>query len=251
MNGKIKFSVVTVCYNAVDTIEMTMSSVLSQTYCEYEYVIMDGASTDGTVQRIEGQADRFGDKLLFVSEPDHGLYHAMNKAAKKCSCDYIIYMNSGDTFYDNHVLQKTAELIGNQESPAQLYYGDVERVYQSHSEIERYPGKHVVMKLLLMGKMPCHQSVFTRTEIMRKYGFDETYSITADYNFLMECKKHGHTMGYLPFVVSRSECAGGISSQQENLNLMRMQDDKSLKEHYPIWYYLLKPVKYLKRRILG
>lgn len=248
---KILFSIVTVCFNAADTIEKTMASVLSQNDRCYEYIIMDGGSTDGTVEKIRGMIACTETPILFFSEPDTGLYNAMNKAAHKCSGEYVIFMNSGDTFYHEDVLQKAAEWIEKQETKADLYYGDVERIYENRREIERYPGKHTIMKLLLMGKMPCHQSIFTKTGIMCKYGFDESYTITADYNFLMECKKQKHTMEYLPMMISCSECVDGISSQKRNLDQMREQDDRSLRTYFPVWYFLLKPVKFLKRKLLG
>ncbi|GFI45533.1 PGL/p-HBAD biosynthesis glycosyltransferase [Lachnospiraceae bacterium] len=253
MEEKIKYSIVTVCYQAADTIEKTMASVMSQTYRNYEYIIIDGLSTDGTVQKIKQRIknSQLKNDVVFVSERDSGLYNAMNKGIKRCTGDYVLFLNSGDFFYDDHVLEYVADIIGSRKDISDIYYGDVVRMYADHKKIERYPGKNIILKLLLMGRMPCHQSMFVNTQVMRYYGFDESFSITADYNFLMRCRKGKHPMGYLPLIVSCSDAVAGVSSQQENILLMWKQDDRSLKENFPVWYYLLVPIKFVKRRLLG
>ncbi len=262
MEQTIRFSVVTVCFNAASTIEKTMDSVLRQSYPAYEFIIMDGGSADATTALIERYLERVRAEsgnpdgtletaVRFTSEPDRGLYHAMNKAIGQCSGDYIIFMNSGDTFFDERSLENSAETIAKEDRQADIYYGDVLRLYTEGKVLEQYPGKHAVMKLLLMGRMPCHQSMFVKTDIMKHYGFDEDYRITADYNFLVKCKKNGCSMQHLPLTVSISECEEGISSRKENLDRMRAEDDRSLRAYYPVWYWILRPIKFLKRKLTG
>ena len=98
----MKISVVTVCYNAADTIERTMLSVLNQTYHDIEYIIIDGGSTDGTVDIIRKYADKIA---YWVSEPDKGIYDAMNKGIKVATGEWINFMNAGDYYYSNEVLK--------------------------------------------------------------------------------------------------------------------------------------------------
>lgn len=98
-----KITVVTVCYNAVNEIEKTIRSVLSQTYPDKEYIVIDGGSTDGTVDIIRKYADRID---YWISEPDGGIYEGMTKGIEHATGDYINFMNAGDLFFDNHVLDE-------------------------------------------------------------------------------------------------------------------------------------------------
>lgn len=241
MERQVKFSIVTVCLNAEETIEATMRSVLTQTYQNYEYIIWDGKSTDSTLERAARYESR--GHVRIYSEKDSGLYNAMNCATALCSGDYILFLNSGDMLADENVLQDMADEIDKDHAEADLYFGSVIRKRDGGEELETYRGRGIVFRLLLAGRMPCHQSIFTRQSVMRAYGFDESYSITADYHFLMRCTKDQKRICHVDRVISRFDCTQGISSQVSNLAEMRRQDDRSMKELYPVWYYVLKPVK--------
>lgn len=242
---KIKFSIVTVCLNAESTILETMNSVKKQIYSNYEYVIWDGLSEDRTVEVIQENAG--ADNILFFSKKDSGLYNAMNQALEKCNGDYVLFLNSGDTFADERVLSDVADLIEQDNLKADIYFGNVLRKREKKTVLEKYHGRDIVLRLLLAGHMPCHQSIFTKLEVMQKYCFDERYSITADYNFLMKCRRYKHPIKYIDRVISCFDCTQGISATSSNLEEMRRQDDESMKELYPGWYYLLKPVKKVGR----
>ena len=245
LRRKIKFSIVTVCLNAENTILETIVSVIQQTYVDYEYIIWDGVSEDGTLEIIKENAKEA--PICFFSEKDSGLYNAMNKAVKKCKGDYVLFLNSGDAFADREVLSDVANRIDKDEIKADLYFGNVLRRKEEGTFLETYHGKEIVLRLLLAGRMPCHQVIFAKTEILRKYPFDERYSITADYNFLMKCRKFKHTIKYIDRVISCFDCTQGISATDSNLEEMRRQDDASMKELYPFCYYVLKPVKKVVR----
>ena len=238
----LKITIVTVCYNAEETIEKTIESVVSQDYTDIEYLIVDGKSTDRTL----GIVNRYQDisYIRVISEKDSGLYNAMNKGADLATGDYILYLNSGDYLYDNSVL---SDLVP--ELTADIVYGNVIRRKYEGDILEKYPGKNRVMWLLLQGKMMSHQVMFTKTEIMKRYGFDESYKITADYNFLVRAKKDSCSMHYVDRTVSVVENMEGLSSQDSNMEIMRAEDDKSLRTYFPFWYYVLKPVKYFVRRV--
>ena len=240
-DSDLKITIVTVCYNAEKTIERTIESVISQNYPNIEYLIIDGKSTDATMDIVRKYETI--PYIRIVSEKDNGLYHAMNKGANMATGDYILFLNSGDYLCDDNVIKEIST-----ELSADIIYGNVIRQKQDGDVLEKYPGKYKVMWLLLQGRMVSHQVIFTKTAIMRQLGFDESYKITADYNFLLRAKKEHCSMHYVDRNVSVVENVEGISSQRENLDLMRKEDDRSLKECFPFWYYVLKPVKYLARR---
>lgn len=238
-----KISVVTVCYNAETSIEETIKSVLAQTYTDIEYIVIDGASTDNTM----GVINRFShcNYLRIVSEPDSGLYNAMNKAIRMAQGDYIIFLNSGDVFCDKGVLLDIAPYLSTD-----IVYGNVRRKKYNGDVIEKYPGKRRVLWLLLQGKMVSHQVIFTRTEIMRKYGFDESYTITADFDFLTRAVRDRCSLQYVDRDVSVMENRWGISAQKENIDIMRAEDDRSLKTNFPFLYSLIILPKMIVRLIM-
>lgn len=229
----MKVTVATVCLNAEKTIELTMQSVLNQTYPQIEYLIIDGKSKDRTLE-IAGKY--INDKRIrLFSERDKGIYNAMNKAIDLSTGDYIIFMNSGDAFCDNRVLEDMVPYL-----QPDLVYGNVIRKTQGGDKLEKYHGKHKLMRLLLMGKMMSHQALFTRIEIMKRHRFDERFKICADYDFIVRAKKNGCSMEYADRTVCIVDNIEGISSQAENMDQMRSEDDRSMRENYSFYYYALK-----------
>ena len=229
-----KISVVTVCYNCEDTIEKTILSVVKQTYSSIEYIIVDGLSSDRTVDVVRKHLK--DKRIIFISEPDDGLYDAMNKAIDIASGDYIIFMNSGDIFASETVLSDIIEALdGNNE----LVYGNVIRLKHGGRVLEKYGNRYTPMFLLLQGRMICHQSIFTRCDIMKEYRFNTDFSITADYDFLTRVIQNKRKMKYVDITVSIVDNEEGISSTISNMDIMREQDDKSLKENFPMWYYAM------------
>lgn len=171
---EVKISVVTVVYNGVESIENTILSVRNQTYDNIEYVIIDGGSTDGSLYIIK----KYQDKISFwVSEPDNGIYDALNKGIKYATGDYIIFMNCGDLFFSNETL-KNVYLSGMNED---VIYGDTvvdtkdEKQFSKAKEIEN----------IKYGMVFCHQSVFVKLDIMKKYNFNLIYKLASDYDFFM------------------------------------------------------------------
>ena len=176
-----KVTVVTVCYNAATVIEETILSVLSQDYQSMEYIVIDGGSADGTVDIIKKYSDRIA---YWVSEPDGGIYYAMNKAVEHATGDYVNFMNAGDTFFDSNVLKDIFY--------RKLYTEDV--IYGSN--LCRYSGgyksHHPAGFEVLDKAMPfCHQSSFTRTDVLRAYPFDTDYRRVADYVFFRRLYDRG------------------------------------------------------------
>lgn len=238
----MKITIVTVCFNAQDTIKDTVDSVLAQRYEDLEYLIMDGQSTDQTLEYLEPY--RKNPYISIFSEPDDGLYNAMNKGIMKASGEYILFLNSGDYFADSNVLKDVSRhLTGD------LIYGNVIRRYKDYERLEKYPGRWTPFLLMLQGRMMSHQVIFTRTEVMKKYGFDESFKITADYDFMVRTLHDRCRYAYVDRTISIVENEEGISSNEDNLKQMRAEDDRSLKTNFPGWFYLLYPVKLIKRNI--
>lgn len=230
----MKITVVTVCLNAEKTIEATMLSILGQTFQDIEYLIIDGKSSDATLDIV----DRYiNDKRVrLFSEKDSGLYNAMNKAIGLCTGDYIIFMNSGDVFCDDKVIE---DMLLHLQEDWDLVYGNVIRKTSNGDVLEKYHGRYKLMTLLLMGKMMSHQTLFTKSEIMRQYRFDEQYKITADYDFIVRAKKNRCSVAYVDRTICIMDNTEGISSQISNIEQMRREDDRSLKKNMPLFFYIL------------
>lgn len=210
----MKLSVVTVCYNSVDTIEETMLSVLNQTYPDIEYIIIDGGSTDGTVEIIKKYADRLA---YWVSEPDKGIYDAMNKGISVATGDYINFMNSGDRFFDNEVI--TDVFSDKTINEYEIIYGDA--VFQ-------YPQKNIYRKPLDLSELVkhnClfHQSMFIRTKRLKDMPYDISFKIAADYKFSYLQFKQGASFKYVPKPISYFEGTSGISSNAISLKMDEIQ----------------------------
>lgn len=238
----MRITVITVCFNARSTIEETIESVLGQTHEDLEYLIIDGMSTDGTQEIIQRYEDNA--RVRAVSEQDSGLYNAMNKGLDLCSGQYILYMNSGDLFHDNKVLEDVVPCL-----KADLVYGNTVRRRARSEHLEKYHGKHKLMWLLLAGKMMSHQSLFVRTDVMRRLRFDESYRISADYDFVVRAQRNKCSAKYIDRTVSITDNTEGISSRIENYETMRVEDDRSLKENYVCLYYLIKIPKGIVRSV--
>lgn len=158
MQDQVSISVVTVSYNAVSTIEQTILSVINQTYPHIEYLIIDGGSTDGTVDVIKKYADKMA---YWVSEPDKGIYDAMNKGIKIAIGEWTLMMNSGDYFAGNDVLQKV--FLNNIPQDKTFLYGDI-YVFQPN-------GKQILLSLSWEKGVLIHQAVIYRRSLHHEYGY--------------------------------------------------------------------------------
>ncbi|MBQ0027443.1 MAG: glycosyltransferase [Lachnospiraceae bacterium] len=239
-----KISVVTVCFNSQDTIRMTIESVLSQKYDDFEYIIVDGASTDETLKIIGEYSDNA--IIRMISEADNGLYDAMNKATSIAEGDYLCFMNSGDIFADSNVLSDISDRLSGD-----ITYGNVVRIREDGEFTEKYKGTNAETKwTLLKGRMICHQAMFIKRETMLLYGYDTRYRITADFNMLCRMVRDKKELNYVDRDIARMDNIEGISSDKKNIPVMWKEDDDSIKKCFPVWYMLLRPLKYIKRKLL-
>lgn len=207
----LKISVITVCYNAAATLEKTILSVLDQTYSNIEYIIVDGKSTDGSVDIIKKYADRLA---YWVSEPDKGVYDAMNKGIMVATGDYTIFMNSGDYFYNNEVIMCLSK---EKLSDEDLIYGPVYTegkngcyLWKADAIFLKTNNKR---KLVFGAQGICHQGLFSKTTMLKKLMFNLKYSICADTDLTYRIFVNGnHLVKKLNYVISvYNDTMDGIS----------------------------------------
>lgn len=183
MNDIPIFSIITVCYNAIDSIEQTILSVLNQTNVHIEYLVIDGGSTDGTIDIIKKYADKIS---YWVSEPDKGIYDAMNKGIKKATGDYINFMNSGDCFVDQNVLDNVSKYILRAPT-VDIIYGNTYK-FNAKKRWEDFSQKPSALKY---HGVCCHQSAFIKTRYHQANLFDIRFKYMADFNFFHKAYMKG------------------------------------------------------------
>ncbi len=208
-----KITVVTICFNIVNEIEATLKSVTGQTYANKELIVIDGASTDGTKQII----DNFTQLLtIAISEPDNGIYDAMNKGMKLATGDYVVFINGGDSFADEHTLEKIADEIKQTSEPDFVYANSID--LHGNERLYRPARCH---KYAWYGMFTSHQSMFYSLKLIRRenLSYDTSYRIAADYKFTLENLKYAKT-----FLKSKlyTGCfsSGGISQTNKKLGLL-------------------------------
>ncbi len=193
-------SIVTVTFNVVGIIRDTIDSVLNQQFDNFEYIIIDGGSTDGTMDIINAYSSSFS---YVISEPDKGIYDAMNKGVMFAKGDWIIFMNAGDSFVNNKVLS-TLFLDDNINNNVDVIYGDT---------IVKYPWGTSLLKGRFFTNndinLPfCHQSTLVRTSLMKHTPFDLSYKVASDYNFFYTLYKKGHVFLYCNLSIALYDAIG-------------------------------------------
>lgn len=186
---KYKISVITVSYNAASTIEETILSVVNQRYDNTEYIIIDGKSTDETCDIISKYKDKIA---YFISEPDKGIYDAMNKGLQKATGDFVIFLGADDHLMSYDVLSIVASKIQDDNS---VYYGDVLRSHRN----DLYCGKYYRYKIAV--KNLCHQAVFYPRTVYTQYAYELQYKIFADYAYNLKLYDKV-AFRYIPVTVS-------------------------------------------------
>jgi glycosyltransferase involved in cell wall biosynthesis len=194
-------TVVTVVRNGRDCIEQTINSILNQTYENIEYVIIDGSSTDGTVDVIRQYQDRI---VYWMSEPDNGIYDAMNKGIERATGEWINFMNAGDIFYENRTIEK---IFSHDYRGIDIIYGDHTIIYDNNNS-KIWRAKNIDQ--LWKGMIFCHQSSFIRTALMKKDNFRLENRISADFDLLYALYLKGYTFLNTQIIIS-SVLADGLS----------------------------------------
>lgn len=199
---------VTVCYNCVNEIENTILSVVHQSFFDrIEYIVVDGKSTDGTCDIISKYKNKID---TIISEPDKGVYYAMNKGIIASNADFIIFMNAGDCFYNDSVCADTAQKIMKDNKISDVYYGDVVRKKKNSQRTLLAESVS-----LLRYRMPfSHQSCFIKKTVMESLLYDTSYKIAADFNLFHFLYVNNKSFSNLKLIVSVFEAENGISSKK-------------------------------------
>lgn len=212
----MKLSIITINLNNKQGLERTINSVLSQTYFDnVEYIIIDGGSTDGSKELIEQHKDKL---YYWCSEPDRGIYNAMNKGITVSTGDYLLFLNSGDYLSENNVLERVFPYLqydivyGNEWKVNERYKGPYEA---------KYPDK-LDESFFRRTSLP-HQSTFIRAELLKEKPYSEDFKIISDWKFFIEEFRFGKTYKHMPFIVSVYDCSG-FSCQHLDL----MQKEKNI-----------------------
>lgn len=218
----MKFSIITINYNNGEGLRRTIESVVSQTYNDYEYIIIDGGSTDESVNVIK----EFSDKIdYWVSETDHGIYHAMNKGVAQAHGDYCLFMNSGDRFYDSQVLDKVYDTHADED----IIVGKA-AIDDTDQIISPPPKDEFTLYHLYSGAIP-HQGSFIKTELLRKYPYDESLRISSDWKFYIQSLiLDNRSISYLDYYVARYDTNGLSASYPD---VMRQEKEQVLLSFFP------------------
>lgn len=233
-----KLSIITINYNNIEGLKRTVESVLNQTWQEFEYIVIDGGSTDGSKEYIESQNDKID---YWVSERDKGVYNAMNKGILQTSGEYLLFLNSGDHFYDNKVLEKNQHVIKDYE----LIYFNLNVIGEKKQFIKEYPDQ-LSFAYFLKDNLP-HPSIFIKKDLFGKVGlYQEDFKIVSDWKFFIDsvCRynsKYVHVNKTLTTFY-----LDGISSLIENKSIIDQEKKIVLQSDYACYMKDLEDVlKYM------
>lgn len=223
----MKISVITAVFNNRDTIADALESVLSQTHEDVELIVIDGGSTDGTLDVLRTYAGRIA---VLVSGPDGGIYDALNKGLARASGEVVGFLHSDDVFHDAACLARIANAFAAPETDA--VYGDLEYVKKdAPGRVVRYwqAGAYSVDKLR-HGWMPPHPTFYVRRAVYQHLGgFDTTYHIAADYDCMLRFLGSGLRVAYLPHVLVRMRLGGASNRSLKNILRKTAEDWRALR----------------------
>ena len=226
----ITFSIITITYQAEAVLEKTVESVLEQQYAYVEHLIIDGASKDRTVAIAEAYKERSdaaenGHSVLITSEPDKGLYDAMNKGLVKATGDYVVFLNAGDFLPSPHTLGTVAACVGEGEELPAVLYGETDIVdsnYQFLRHRRLKVPKVLTWRSFRQGMLVCHQAFYARTDLARTLLYNTAYRHSADVDWcirvMKEAERRGLPMRQVDAVIANF-LAGGDSKQNHRASL--------------------------------
>jgi len=223
-----KLSIITINYNNATGLQKTVDSVFAQGFSDLEYIVIDGASTDGSAGIINSNADKIS---YCVSEKDRGVYHAMNKGIEKASGEYLLFLNSGDHFYTDHVLKE----IGDELDGTDIIYGDIFLIETAaKSWMGVYPDQ-LSFQHFIEGSLP-HPASFIRRILFDKVGFyDESLQICADWKFFLHAIcRFSVSYRHIDKTIA-TFYLDGLSSTRDSAAIIQKEKEGILQRDYPLF----------------
>lgn len=232
----MKISIITATYNSASTVGDTLESVLAQTYDDWEHIIIDGASTDGTMDVIRSYEPRYKGKLRVVCEPDKGIYDAMNKGLAMATGEVLGTLNSDDIYHSPQVLEKIAAAL--EENKADCAFGDL--VYVKSDDlgcvVRFWKGSQYKKNAFVKGWSPAHPTFYAVKRLYQEMGaFDLNFPISADFEMMLRFIEVGHASTvYVPHILVRMRM-GGVSNRSiknilvSNRNMLRAMRKNGVK----------------------
>ena len=256
----INFTVVTCTYNAAEVVERTLVSVLDQTYSHVEHLIIDGVSKDETMTKVmnykkRSDADGVLHSVVVVSEPDKGLYDAMNKGIDRATGDYIVFLNAGDVFPSYSTLEMIAGNIGDAETLPGVLYGDTDIVDNS-GRFLRHRRLHPPVNGLSwwsfkQGMLVCHQAFYARTDLAKAIHYNLSYRYSADVDWCIRIMKEAeqrHLVLKNVQMVAVNYLDGGMTVQNHRASLQ--ERFRLMCRHYGCFTAVIMHVWFIVRGIV-
>lgn len=246
----MRFSIITVSYNPGEKLRETLRSVAAQSFTDYEVIVKDGGSTDGSTDFLKGSEGEGLNRVRFYEEKDKGIYDAMNRAVSYAGGEYVLFLNCGDLLADENVLERVHEVIERTERdgakdckeqgiPRYVFYGDT---FSEQTKVTIASAPEIT-GFTCYRNIPCHQSCFYSLELCREKPYDLSYKIRADYDHFLWCfYRSDAKFIHMDFPVSSYE-GGGYSESKEN----RRRDAR---EHRQITDTYMKKTELFKYRAI-
>jgi glycosyltransferase len=229
----MRVSIITATYNSATTILDCMDSVLNQSYADIEYIIMDGGSEDDTVGIIE-EAAKSHPNIIFKSEPDKGIYDALNKGIARATGEIIGFVHSDDFLADPCIIQDIVETFSAEQSHG--VYGNLHYVAFDNTDkiIRNWVSQPYNKKLLKKGWMPAHPTLFLKKDIYDTYGlFNMSYQIAADYDFILRVFQQKHLkFSFLDKTIIKMRVGGASNGSLKNILQKTKEDLKAIKSNH-------------------
>lgn len=226
----IKISIVTAVYNSCETVAAALDSALAQSDVNIELVVIDGGSTDGTLEVLRSYADRLD---VLVSEPDCGIYDALNKGIRRVSGDVVGFLHSDDLFADAGVLSRIAAAFA--EPAVEVVYGDLHYVRKDNPEqvVRYWRAGEFAGRRLGWGWMPPHPTLYVRRSVYEQIGlFDTSFRIAADYDFILRMLGRGGVgVHYIPEVLVKMRVGGASNRSLRNIVRKSREDLRALRRN--------------------